>query len=93
MDCATYKYRVVSRWQTNMDYKEYLGYGISILRQTELEERDAGVIWDISDRESLVSELVERCNRFQLEPVHFMNVIEDALLSQGNGFRNFFIDG
>ena len=54
------------------------------------DENTVTIIWDISDREPLVSELVQNCNRFQLEPVHFWDVVEDTLLSQGNGFRNFF---
>ena len=88
-DGTVYKYHMVSRRQTSVDMKEYLGYGICVLQSTKQGE-EANTVWDISDRESLVSELVENCNRFQLEPVHFMNVIEDTLLSQGNGFRNFF---
>ena len=89
-DNTVYIYRIVSRWQTSLDMERYLGYGICILQNTGQDENTVTIIWDISDREPLVSELVQNCNRFQLEPVHFWDVVEDTLLSQGNGFRNFF---
>ncbi len=84
------KYRLVSRRQTSFDLEEYLGYGICILKDTGQEENPVSVLWDISDREPFVSELVDCFNRFELEPIHFMNAVEDALLSQGNGFRRFY---
>ncbi len=86
---TTYQYRLVSRWQTSPDAQRYLGYGICVVQNTSRGEGILSVIWDISDRKSLVSELVENCNRLRLEPIHFVNVVEDALISQGNGFRNF----
>ncbi len=92
MSHARIKYQLVSRRQTSCDLEEYLGYGICILKDTEQEESPVSILWDISDREPFVSELVDRFNRFELEPIHFMDAIEDALLSQGDGFRNFYVN-
>lgn len=53
-----------------LDGKEYQTYGIQ-----------CGDIYvkDVSADRAKVHELVEACNKFALEPIHLMDVIEDFL--------------
>ena len=50
-----------------------VSYGISVSRETET----VAYVPNISENEKALAELVEKCNREQLEPIHLDDVIED----------------
>ena len=57
---------------------KYTGYGI---RVRNLQTDESRAFFDISVRRGDVEELVDRCNRLGLDPVHIDDVIEDFLFA------------
>ena len=70
-----YVYAVI-KGDYHVDGYKYTGYGICIKNRDTGESR---IISDISVRRKDVEELIERCNRLELDPIHIEDVIDDFL--------------
>ena len=66
----------VTEGDYQVDGYKYRGYGICVKNR---DTGDSRCIHDISVRRNEVEELIERCNRLQLDPVHVDDVIDDFL--------------
>lgn len=75
MSCFEYEYSLVES-DCEVDGYKYRGYGICV-RKVGTEE--ARSFFDISTRRGDVLELVDRCNRLALDPIHIEDVIDDFL--------------
>lgn len=58
---------------------ERVTYGIEVFEETELGNKMAIVISDISFNREAVQTVVELCNRLELSPVHIYDVVDDYL--------------
>ena len=54
-------------------------YGISVLQRKESQTHIICSVEDISSDKYFVTQLAERCQRLQLDYLHFMDVILDAI--------------
>ena len=72
MDC---KYVLVSDTYSD-DTGTHAGYGIAVVDRKRVTISAA---LDLSPNESEVADLVSKCNRLKLSPVHFQDVVEDFL--------------
>lgn len=74
-EISTAVYELLTTVKT-MDGKEYHTYGIRLsYAGTEVS------VEDLSLDKNAVLQLAERCNRLQLSPIHFKDVLEDFLES------------
>ena len=55
---------------------EYVSYGIRVL---DSEGNEIERISDVSLNQSIVTELCEKCTKYQLDVIHMYDVIEDNL--------------
>lgn len=83
-----HSYRVVAQKEINLDIGEYLSYGIQIICGSTSQEC-VKIIEDISDRQEFVLHLVHACNSCELDPIHFMDVVEDAILMKEKEISTF----
>lgn len=67
-------YQMVEETLTDPKLGTYTTYGICTCGAGETEIR----ISDVSLSRRVVEELVERCNRLELDPIHLRDVAEDA---------------
>ena len=73
ISCGTYELLITEK---SLDGRQYRTYGIRLFYAgTEVS------VEDLSLNREVVEELVERCNRLQLSPIHFKDVLEDFLES------------
>lgn len=72
MDC---KYVLVSDTYSD-DTGTHVGYGIAVVDRKRVTISAA---LDLSPNESEVADLVLKCNRLKISPIHFRDVIEDFL--------------
>lgn len=72
MDC---KYVLVRDTYLD-DTGPHIGYGIAVF---DSEHITISVALDISSNETDVADIVQMCNRLNLSPIHFQDVIEDFL--------------
>lgn len=75
MSCFEYEYSLVESDCEIEGYK-YTGYGICVRSVSAGEIKSFP---DISVRRGDVLELVDRCNRLALDPIHIEDVIDDFL--------------
>ncbi len=61
--------------------KEHLSYGISALKDIHEGDGNAVIssIHHITPKKDKLSVLIALCNRFNLEPIHLNDVVEDFL--------------
>lgn len=76
-----YNYSVFVEMLKNEDSVAYTAYGIVVCSMEDNERKEVLKISDVSADKSRVEELVDLCNKEQLEPVHIYDVIEDFLYS------------
>ena len=76
-----YKYSVFVEMLKNEDSVAYTAYGIVVCSMEDNERKEVLKISDVSSDKSRVEELVDLCNKEQLEPIHIYDVIEDFLYS------------
>ena len=72
MDC---KY-VLVRDTHSGDTGTHVGYGIAVV---DHERVTISAALDLSRNETEVADLVKKCNRLKLSPIHFQDVVEDFL--------------
>ncbi|MDD6188113.1 MAG: DUF6514 family protein [Clostridiales bacterium] len=57
----------------------YTAYGIGVFEYDGDEKKTLQYIPDVFLDEDKAEQLVDMCNRLQLEPVHLLNVVEDTV--------------
>ena len=72
-----YTYSVFEERLFQPDIGEYTAYGIKITSDNPLFV--SKTITDISVSKPEISSLVKRCNKCQLQPIHFEDVVDDFL--------------
>lgn len=75
------KYRMVEEALTDPELGSYTTYGIRA--EGPLEDDSDVQISDVSLSKQVVEELVERCNRLELDPIHLRDVVEDTVQLSG----------
>ena len=73
----TYRYELVRKTLSNIDIGIYTTYGIKLTSDGPTFREKA--ISDISVAEQNVKILVDECNKLELEPCHFFDVVEDFI--------------
>ena len=61
------------------DNGHYVGYGIRALRSTGESWECIAEVGDISCSMQFVRELAQLCTRLELDPMHLLDVVEDAI--------------
>ena len=72
MDC---KYVLVSDTYSD-DTGTHEGYGIALI---DRESVTISAAHDLSCSESEVDDLVRKCNRMKISPIHFQDIVDDFL--------------
>lgn len=72
MDC---KYVLVSETYSD-DTEPHVGYGIAVVDRKRVTILAA---LDLSPDKIKVADLVRKCNRLKISPIHFQDVVEDFL--------------
>ena len=70
-----YEYSTVSN-DCEVDGYRYTGYGIAVKEKGKDFLR---VFRDVSRCKKDIDEVVQRCNRLELDPIHIEDVVEDLL--------------
>ncbi len=70
-----FRYTTVEEEFNDADLGHYVSYGICV---TE-DDNSILTVSDMSTNRDLVDKLVGLCNEHQLDPIHLLDVIEDAL--------------
>ena len=70
-----YLYRIFSEKLRSEEVGAYTGYGIKVFDG----ECEVTSISDISENENKVEELCRLCNVCRLDPIHFVDVVEDSI--------------
>ena len=65
--------------QTCPEIGWYQSFGLAVYRTRPGSQVLLTALFDISLDRAVVERLAEDCTRFQLDPVHLMDVAEDAL--------------
>ncbi len=76
-----FNYKIFVEVLKDEESMAYTAYGIVVCSVENNEGKEVLRIPDVSADKSKVEELVELCNKEQLEPVHIYDVIEDCLYS------------
>ena len=72
-------YQVVEERFYDADIGKYISFGLIVLYTTYGEYREIMKVSDISTDRERVELLADRCRRYQLHPIHLMDVIEDFI--------------
>ena len=73
-----FRYLLMQERLVDLEIGAYETFGVRIVDDTDTEIR---VISDISLEKNVVLQLCEDCNRFELDPIHIDDVIEDLFAS------------
>ena len=81
LDCrpVVFVYRCVMERQTCPEIGWYQSFGLAVYCTRPGSQVLLTALFDISLDRAFVERLAEDCTRFQLDPVHLMDVAEDAL--------------
>lgn len=60
---------------------EYTAYGIVAYQAVELQKKEIFKMSDVSTGAKIIMFLAQLCNKEQLDPIHFIDVVEDMLYS------------
>ena len=71
----TFKYYITEHHKIDKDIGNYVTYGIKLENEQETE------INDVSTDKSFVNNLVFQFNKYQLDPIHLSDAVEDSLTS------------
>lgn len=74
-----FRYRPVKQFLSSSDLGDYCSYGIHAFTATPTGFDNAGLIFDISCDQDFVSLLADTYTRLQLDPIHLLDAILDAL--------------
>lgn len=75
-----FRFRPVKQFLSSPELGDYCSYGIHAFTTTPTGHVDAGLVSDVSCDLDFVSLLADSCTRLQLDPVHLLDVVLDALL-------------
>ena len=70
-----YQYTVREDYIKTKEGDQYIGYGIEIWKAGERIQSVPDIFLHIYDAKTLA----DLCNRIQLDPIHFSDVVEDCL--------------
>ena len=74
-----YVYRAIKEQLCTPELGVYITFGIEAVAKTKQGPARCAWISDVGLEGERVGALAERCTRYALEPVHLLNVVEDAL--------------
>ena len=74
-----YKYLTFKERVTTPGIGTYISYGIKCLKITRHSVYCIISVSDVSTKPELVKDIVKRCNRGKLSPIHLLDVIEDSI--------------
>ena len=74
-----FRYALVSEQLFSSELGHYRSFGIQAFQQTECGWREAAFVSDVSTDRAAVEQLARRCTEGQLDPIHLLDVVEDAL--------------
>lgn len=60
---------------------EYTAYGVVVYQAVEMEKKEIFKMSDVYTDAEEIKNLVQLCNKEQLDPIHFIDVVEDMLYS------------
>ena len=60
---------------------EYTAYGVVVYQAVETEKKEIFKMSDVTTNIEDMKNLVQLCNKEQLDPIHFTDVVEDLLYS------------
>lgn len=76
---SKYLYTFVEEIIVSDEFGEYNTFGIKIFKIEDLGNREVCCVRDVSTNKEFVCRLVEDCNKYELDPIHIFDVIEDRL--------------
>ena len=74
-----FQFRPVRQYLYTSGLGNYCSYGIHAVMTTHSGCADMGFVSDVSCDLKFVSLLADRCTRLQLDPIHLLEVVLDAL--------------
>lgn len=74
-----FQFRPVKQFLSSPELGDYCSYGIHAFATTPSGCADAGLVSDVSCDLDFVSLLAGKCTSLQLDPVHLLDVVLDAL--------------
>lgn len=60
---------------------EYTAYGVVVYQAVEMEKKEIFKMSDVYTEAEEIKNLVQLCNKEQLDPIHFIDIVEDMLYS------------
>ncbi len=58
---------------------EYTAFGVVVFQAVEMENKEIYKMSDVTTDAEVMENLVQLCNKEQLDPIHFIDVVEDML--------------
>ena len=74
-----FRYALISEKLFSSELGRYRLFGIRAFQKTECEWREVAFVSDVSTDRAAVEQLARRCTEGQLDPIHLLDVVEDAL--------------
>lgn len=74
-----FRYALISEKLFSSELGHYRSFGIRAFQKTECGWREVAFVSDVSTDRAAVEQLARRCTEGQLDPIHLLDVVEDAL--------------
>lgn len=74
-----FQFRPVKQFLSSPELGDYCSYGIHAFAMTASGCTEAGFICDVSCDLGFVSLLADKCTKLQLDPLHLLDTVLDAL--------------
>ncbi len=74
-----FRYALISEQLFSSELGHYRSFGIRAFQKTECGWREVAFVSDVSTDRAAVEQLARRCTEGQLDPIHLLDVVEDAL--------------
>ena len=74
-----FRYALISEKLFSSELGRYRSFGIRAFQKTECGWREVAFVSDVSTDRAAVEQLARRCTEGQLDPIHLLDVVEDAL--------------
>ena len=74
-----FRYALISEKLFSSELGRYRSFGIRAFQKTECGWREVAFVSDVSTDRAAVEQLARRCTDGQLDPIHLLDVVEDAL--------------
>ena len=72
-------YALISEKLFSSELGHYRSFGIRAFQKTECGWREVAFVADVATARATVKQLARRCTEGQLDPIHLLDVVEDAL--------------